>query len=796
MKKCKFMFTKKRVFFFLLTNFVLLMLIASGTIATENEGRFQTLADFKGKRISMLSGTSFDVQMENNDILQGEVEILYQNSDVDSIESVLSGKSDALIMDRHVAEMTVLEHDELAIFPESVADDAYGYGFQKESPLIEPFNAALKKLMDEGLGDELKARWMGTDESAKVLIPQDWEGKNGTLRYWVNTGTPPMGYLGANGSPVGYAVDLVLHIAREMDYKVEITECAFDGLIPALQGGKADLAGRSMSITEERKKMIDFSDPFYYGGAYMVVKKSGIAADQRPLAESDPTASNAGNSTEKYAALSDFVGKTISILSGTTFDVHLEKNSLLQGNVTVLYQNSDVDSVSSVLSGKSDAMILDMPNAEIVVAEHEELMIFPEVVQHDEYGFGFRKGSELVKPFNDALQKLLAQGLGDEMTVKWMGKDESSKTLIPQDWEGTNGTLRFWVNTGSPPMGYLGPDGTPVGYAVDVVLHVAREMDYKVEITECAFDGLIPALQSGKADLAGRSMSITEERLQKIDFSDPFYTGGSVLIVLKNKIDPTVLKTLQSTEGVDGDDSSFISSIVRSFNRTFIQENRWNVFLSGLLRTLLITFSSMTFGCFLGFALFFLCRNGGKTVRSIVQFVTGIIVGIPAVVLLMVLFYVVFGKSSISGITVSIIAFTLTFGISVFHMLETGTGAVEYGQTEGAYALGFSDSETFFQVIFPQAILHILPIFQGELVSLLKATAVVGYIAVQDLTRAGDMVRNRTFEAFFSLISVAVIYYLIGRLLAFLIGRIRKRLDPSSRSKKQILKGVCTDVQN
>ena len=296
--------------------------------------------------------------------------------------------------------------------------------------------------------------------------------------------------------------------------------------------------------------------------------------------------------------------------------------------------------------------------------------------------------------------------------------------------------------------------------------------------------------------LNGIGAESVEERLQKIDFSDPFYTGGSVLIVLKNKIDPIVLKTLQSTEGVNGNDSSFISSIVRSFNRTFIQENRWNVFLSGLLRTLLITFSSMTFGCFLGFALFFLCRNEGKTVRSIVQFVTGIIVGIPAVVLLMVLFYVVFGKSSISGITVSIIAFTLTFGISVFHMLETGTGAVEYGQTEGAYALGFSDSETFFQVIFPQAILHILPIFQGELVSLLKATAVVGYIAVQDLTRAGDMVRNRTFEAFFSLISVAVIYYLIGRLLAFLIGRIRKRLDPSSRSKKQILKGVCTDVQN
>lgn len=137
----------KKFFFLLLTIFVLLILIVSGSIASENEGKFQTLADFKGKRISMLSGTSFDVQMENNDVLKGDVNVLYQSSDVDSINSVLSGKSDALILDRHVAEMTVLEFDGLAIFPESVADDAYGYGFPKGSLLIEPFNAAMKKLM-------------------------------------------------------------------------------------------------------------------------------------------------------------------------------------------------------------------------------------------------------------------------------------------------------------------------------------------------------------------------------------------------------------------------------------------------------------------------------------------------------------------------------------------------------------------------------------------------------------------------------------------------------------------------
>ena len=156
----------------------------------------------------------------------------------------------------------------------------------------------------------------------------------------------------------------------------------------------------------------------------------------------------------------------------------------------------------------------------------------------------------------------------------------------------------------------------------------------------------------------------------------------------------------------------------------------------------------------------------------------------------MVLFYIIFGKSNISGIIVSIIAFTLTFGISVYSMLKTGTGAVDQGQTEGSYALGFSDNEAFFLIILPQALMHILPIFKGELVSLLKATAVVGYIAVQDLTRAGDMVRNRTFDAFFSLISVAVIYYVIGRIMGWLISIIQKKVDPARRSKEKILKGV------
>ena len=777
---------KGAVYRFLACLLAVLLVCASVPCAcAEAEGKLKTMADFRGKKISILSGTTFDVHMEKNSALQGDVTVLYQNSDVDSISSLLSGKCDAIAMDKPIAEMVVSDHEELMIFPEIIMEDAFGFGFQKGSSLIPEFNRAMEKLMAEGLSEEMTAKWMGKDEDAKKLIPQDWEGKNGTLRYWVNTGTPPMSYLGPEGTPVGYTVDLLLHIAKEMDYKVEITECAFDGLIPALQAGKADLAGRSMSITEERKQMIDFSDPFYYGGSVMVVRKADV----------DPSLLYVPSESGKLKTMADFRGKKISILSGTTFDVHMEKNSALQGDVTLLYQNSDVDSISSLLSGKCDAIAMDKPIAEMLISDHEELMIFPEIIMPDAFGFGFQKGSPLVPAFNAAMEKLMSQGLSDTLIAKWMGNDEDAKVLIPQDWEGKNGTLRYWVNTGTPPMSYLGPEGTPVGFTVDLLLHVAREMDYGVEITECAFDGLIPALQAGKADVAGRSMSITEERLKMIDFSDPFYIGGSVMVVRQADVDDSLLLTTDFDEKKTGSETpGFFQSIANSFRRTFLEENRWEVFVTGLLNTLLITFSSMLLGCVLGFALFLLCRKTGKTVRGIVQGITGVIVGIPAVVLLMVLFYVVFGKSSISGIPVSIIAFTLTFGTSVFHMLETGTGAVDYGQTEGAYALGFSDNETFFRVIFPQAVMHILPIFKGEVSSLLKATAVVGYIAVQDLTRAGDMVRNRTFEAFFSLISVAVIYYVIGKLIGLLVDWLQNRINPARRKTARILKGVDYNV--
>ncbi len=342
-------------------------------------------------------------------------------------------------------------------------------------------------------------------------------------------------------------------------------------------------------------------------------------------------------------------------------------------------------------------------------------------------------------------------------------------------------------------MAYIGPGGGLIGYSIDLMHHIAREMNYKLEVTECSFDGLIPAVQSGKCDVVGGSMSITPERAKTIDFCDPFYDGASVFIIHKADADPSLLEGLDEGAATEQDDS-FFGSIAANVKKTFVDEDRWKIFLEGLATTLIITLASAVFGTALGFLIYLLCRKLGAGFKRIINLLAGLVVGIPIIVLLMVFFYIVFGAVSLGGLTVSIITFTLLYGISVYNMMEQGANAIDRGQTEGAYALGFNDRETYFNVILPQSLAYVLPIYKGELPSLLKSTAVVGYIVVQDLTRAGDIVRNRTFEAFFALISVAIIYYLIGRLLAWVITRIQVRLDPTRRKPEQILKGIDVNV--
>ena len=147
-------------------------------------------------------------------------------------------------------------------------------------------------------------------------------------------------------------------------------------------------------------------------------------------------------------------------------------------------------------------------------------------------------------------------------------------------------------------------------------------------------------------------------------------------------------------------------------------------------------------------------------------------------VLLLIFFYIVFAGSGLDATVVAIVAFSMNFASGASSVFRAALDSVPRGQTEAALALGFTKPQTLLRVVFPQAIRSGMPLFKGQCISLLKGTSIVGYIAIQDLTRAGDIIRSRTFDALFPLLLVTVLYFV----LAWLIGLI---LDCSISKKSQ-----------
>ena len=477
-------------------------------------------------------------------------------------------------------------------------------------------------------------------------------------------------------------------------------------------------------------------------------------------------------------SIRDLEGKTIGVQTGSIFDKYVEE--AIPG-AKVEYFSTFTDEVNALRAKKIDGLSTTETTLSQLMKQEGGITTAKESLGEIGTCFLFPKneqGKVLVGQMDEFLTGLEESGELARIHDAWTGNDESLKVLgaDPDSLPATNGTLRFVTEGTFPPYDYFS-DNKLVGYEVDLAVRFCEEYGYGIELIDMNFDALMPALQSGKCDFGASGIASTEERKEKVYFSVPDYY---------EKIQVAVLAESSTGEG-------FISSVKTSFYRTFIQENRYQLFLKGIMTTILITVCSVLLGTVIGFLVYLWCRRGGRIANRVTSFCVWLVQGMPVIVLLMILYYVILGKVSISGMWVSVIGFTLVFAASVYSMIVSGVKAVDYGQTEASYALGFTDRETFFGIILPQAAQHFMPMYKAEIVSLIKATAVVGYIAVQDLTKMGDIIRSRTYEAFFPLIAVAVIYFVISGILTWIVGRITASADPEKRSVSKILKGVKTD---
>jgi len=221
------------------------------------------------------------------------------------------------------------------------------------------------------------------------------------------------------------------------------------------------------------------------------------------------------------------------------------------------------------------------------------------------------------------------------------------------------------------------------------------------------------------------------------------------------------------------------NSLTESFTNNLIAEDRYRMILDGLQVTLLITLCAAVLGTLLG-GLVCLCRMSRHGwLRQAARVYIDLMRGTPVLVLLMLMYYVIMAPLDATGIVVAVITFAMNTSAYISEMLRTAIQGIDRGQTEAGLALGFTQRQTFFRIVLPQVVKAVMPVYQGEIISLLKGTSIVGYIAVADMTRASDLIRSRTFDAFFPLIVTAIIYFL----LAWLIGVLLQSLVQRQRMK-------------
>ncbi len=481
----------------------------------------------------------------------------------------------------------------------------------------------------------------------------------------------------------------------------------------------------------------------------------------------------AAAATAEYEEYSDLAGKRISMLTGAPFEDLVRSKVPDVGAFS--YYNSMPDMILALKNNKTDAILMNNAVADLALNRDRDLALFPRDLQDGVFGIAFARGDPRRDLWQDAYESI-PEKTKQDLWEKWTGPDEAAKTVPEQDWPGRGGTVQAAVCDSLEPMSYVGKNGRSKGFDIEMILLIAKKLDMHVEFRSMEFSAVMASVESGKAAIGAGSIIVTDERREAADFVE-YYPAAFELVV-------------RSKQEESAGSGSVFRSIQESFRKTFIQEDRWKLFLSGIGTTLLITVFSILFGTVLGFIVFMICRKENRIALGITRFCIWLIQGMPVVVLLMILYYIVFAKAGISGTSVSIVGFTLIFAAAVYGMLKAGVSAVDAGQTEAAYALGYTDRSAFFRIVLPQAMPHFMPAYKGQITALIKATAVVGYVAVQDLTKMGDLIRSRTYEAFFPLIAVAVIYFILAAILTMIINKVELRTDPRRRSPEDILKGT------
>lgn len=222
--------------------------------------------------------------------------------------------------------------------------------------------------------------------------------------------------------------------------------------------------------------------------------------------------------------------------------------------------------------------------------------------------------------------------------------------------------------------------------------------------------------------------------------------------------------------------AAWVENFGNTFYKCFIKEDRYKLLLSGIGVTIKVSLLAVVIGIIIGMIIAICNLSRHKLLRIIGGVYTDVIRGTPSVTQLMIIYFVIFASVHLDKWIIAAIAFGINSGAYVSEIIRAGIMSIDKGQTEAGRSLGLNAYQTMSRIVIPQAIKNIFPALCNEFIVLIKETAIVGYVGLMDIQKAGDFIKSATFIAFMPLIGTAVIYYVLIKILTLLLNRIETAL--------------------
>ena len=681
---------------------------------------------------------------------------------MDAVSAIRAGQLDAVVTAFPGALQVTKKNRDLTLVEEPLsAENTAVAARQSDTALLAAVNRALDSLRADGTLSAMKQRWFKPDLSPydEPEIPNATSGE--PLTIGVSATREPFSFVDGEGRVSGHDGELARRLGALLRRPVVFSNMKLMALIPALQSGKIDLVVTGMSDTPERRKRIAFSTTYYENAQRMMVRvPQGTSAEA--------AAATAGTGT--FRTIDDAVTRPIGALLGSAHEAWVRKT---YPNAPLLLYNGPPDVLLAVQQGKVDVALFDeVPLMGIMRANPAFGMLGDPLFTFD-VGAGFAKSrAPLRAQFDAHLATLKANGTYDDMKKRWI--ETGVMEVPPIDAPRPNGVLTIGVADGNLPFAGT-KDGKMTGFDIELAERFAASIGRELRLSNMEFGSLVAAVSSGKVDLIMSSIYITPERQQRIDFSAPYFRMDTRAFALKTKI------AAFNAERPATVAPAFGERLMSSIRSNLIEEKRYLLLLDGLKTTVLIALLSTIAGTLMGALVCYLRMSSNRLLSRAAMAYIAVLRGTPVLVLLMLVFYVVFASVDISPVFVAVLAFGMNFGAYVAEVFRSGIESIDRGQTEAGLAMGFTKVGTFRYIVLPQTVQRILPVYKGEFISMVKMTSIVGYIAVQDLTKASDIIRSRTFDAFFPLVLVAILYFLIAWVLTRALDALERRTDPRRR---------------